>query len=96
MLSVEIKKTTQEEERRRDRGFEHVAAPAVSAAFEALTFGVGPASVKILFQMNPFAFEGTNVADGTNMPNFKNVHIAQLLKEIQQKLGAGLLTTSSR
>jgi hypothetical protein len=89
MLSVETKRTTQEEQQREDRGFRHLGAPGLSLGLDAVAFGPGPAAVKFLFKTNPSVFEGTNIADGTNMPNFKNVFVGQLLREIEQRLLAG-------
>ena len=82
MLSVETKRTTQEEGQRRDRGFEHVAAPAVSTTLEVSNFGSQCARVRSLFKSHPAVFEGMNIPDGTNLPNLKNLFVALLLGEM--------------
>lgn len=83
---VEQKRTTQEQqEQRQDRGFEHVAAPALSEAFEKATFGPGPESVKILFRAFPRLFEGMSIPDGTNFPSPKNLLVNELIAQ-QMKL----------
>ena len=86
MLTVETKRTTQEEERLNDRGFEHLGAPALSLIFKAATFGVGPAAVKELFKLNPFIFEGMNIPDANTFPNTKNRLVDIRLGEIAARL----------
>ena len=77
---VEQSRTT-EEQKQQDRGFEHLAAPALSKIFEMATFGPGPAAVRALFQIAPSVFDGMNIANGTNLPSIKNVLVEELLAE---------------
>jgi len=79
---------TQQEEQQRDRPFEHLAAPALSTALDAVAFGPGPAAVKALFKMDPLIFRGMNIADGTNLPSLKNVLVATLLGEQEARVKA--------
>lgn len=88
MLTVETKRTTQEEEQRKDRGFEHLGAPALSLGLDAVAFGPGPAAVKALFMINPLVFEGMNIPNGTNLPNLKNYFVDVLLGEMTAPLKA--------
>jgi hypothetical protein len=77
---IEQSRTTQEQQQQ-DRGFEHLAAPALSKIFEMATFGPGPAAVRALFQIAPSVFDGMNIANGTNLPSIKNVLVEELLAE---------------
>lgn len=86
MLSVETKRTTQQEEQRKDRGFEHLGAPALSLGLDAVAFGPGPAAVKALFGINPHVFEGINIPNGTELPNLKNRLVDILLGEMTERL----------
>lgn len=79
---VEQTRTTQEQqEQRQNRGFEHLAAPALSTGLEMATFGPGPAAVKALFKIAPMVFDGMNIANGTNLPNIKNVFVNDLIAQ---------------
>ena len=69
----------QQEEQQRARQFEQLAGPALSTTLDAVAFGPGPAAVKAAFKINPFMFEGMNIADGTNLPSLKNILVADLL-----------------
>lgn len=88
---IEQSRTTQEqqEQRKQDRGFEHVAAPVLSTGLEMATFGPGPAAVKALFKIAPMIFEGMSIPDGTNLPSAKNVFVNDLINK-----QASLLTAS--
>lgn len=79
MLTVETKRTTQEEEQRRTAGSERFVSPVHSAELRAADFGMQCAQVRDLFRLNPSVFEGMNIADGTNLPNLKNLFVALLL-----------------
>jgi hypothetical protein len=81
-LYVEQSRAPQrQQEESRDRGFEHLAAPALSTGLEFATFGPGPAAVKAVFKKAPSVFEGMNVANGTNLPSIKNVLVNDLIAQ---------------
>ena len=79
---VEQKRTTQEqqEQRREERSFEHLGAEVHSTIWRSAKFGEEAAKVRDLFRRNPNVFEGMNIADGTNLPNLKNLFVNLLLK----------------
>jgi hypothetical protein len=86
MLSVETKRTTQEEQQRDDRGFRHLGAPGLSLGLDSIAFGPGPARVRDLFKSNPFVFEGMNIPNGTTLPNLKYLFVEMLLGDMANRL----------
>jgi hypothetical protein len=78
---VQQSRTTQEqqEQRREEQSFEHVAAPALSNGLEVAAFGPVAAAVKALFKIAPMVFEGMSIPDGTNFPSPKNLFVNELI-----------------
>ncbi|MEY4669734.1 MAG: hypothetical protein RL518_2433 [Pseudomonadota bacterium] len=58
-----------------------VVAPVLQAGLELYSFGLRSQAVRDLFLEQPEIFRGMNVADGTNLPNVKNVMVAAALEE---------------
>jgi len=75
---VEQSRTT-EEQKKEDRGFEHIAAPALSETFEMFAFPELCRNIADLHVANPLVFIGISHSDGTNLPNAKTVLLHGLL-----------------
>lgn len=58
-----------------------LAAPALQLGLELHSFGPRAQIIKELFLEQPGIFEGTNVANGTNLPSVKNAFLAMVVDE---------------
>ena len=58
-----------------------LAAPALQLGLEFHSFGPRAQIIKALFLEQPGIFEGTNVANGTNLPSVKNAFLAMVVDE---------------
>lgn len=86
-LSVAQSRTTQEQQdQRQDRGFEHLAAPALSKTLEMFVFPKSCEVIKILHLKAPQIFEGLSPSDGTTLPNRSTVRFWAAFNKVMGKL----------
>jgi hypothetical protein len=70
-----------QEERQEPFDLGKLAAPALQLGLEFHSFGPRAQIIKALFLEKPGIFEGTNVANGTNLPSVKNAFLAMVVDE---------------
>lgn len=70
-----------QEERQEPFDLGKLAAPALQLGLEFHSFGPRAQIIKALFLEQPGIFEGTNVANGTNLPSVKNAFLAMVVDE---------------
>ncbi len=91
--TVEQKIAPTQNQQREDRGFEHIAAPALHHGFEMLTLGSAElAAWKILFKIAPNIFKKMGVA-GVDLPNRQTVFAmaaAAGMKDLLERGGPNL------
>jgi len=92
-LTVDQQKVPAQNQERQDRGFEHLAAPALHRGLEMATFGSPElAAWKLLFKIAPNIFKGMSVA-GRDLPNKQTVFAmaaAAGMKDLLERGGPNL------
>lgn len=87
--TVEQQRQSTQQEQRQDRGFEHLAAPALHRGLEMATFSPELAAFKLLFKLAPDIFNGMSISNGENLPNRQNVFVMSAITGLQDLITRG-------
>ncbi len=71
--TAEQQRRTTADEQRQERGFEHLAAPALHRGLELATFSAESVAWKLLFKLAPDLCKEMSVSNGENLPNKQSV-----------------------
>ena len=72
---------SRQDDRQQPLDLGRLVAPVLQVGLEFYSFGPRSQIIRDLFREQPDIFRGISVADGTNLPNVKNVLLFEALEE---------------